>query len=115
MDVLRTTDAADMVEACDQLQGFRLLCERLQEGGVMTRYEISCRECDGSQIATMSHSDVGEYVKYEDVRQKLEMFDEMLDALRCTRKAMQIAGSVHTCNKLDSIITRARALQEAAK
>ena len=82
---------------------------------MMTRYEISCGDCDGSQIAVMSHSDAGEYVKYDDVRKKLEMFDEMLDALKCTRKAMQIAGSVHTCNKLDSLITRARALQEAAK
>ena len=48
-------------------------------------------------------------------RQKLEMFDEMLSALRETRNAMQIAGSVNTCNRLDAIITRARALQEAAK
>ena len=81
----------------------------------MTRYEISCGDCDGSQIATMSHSAVGEYVKYEDVRQKLEMFDEMYDAMGWMRKAMQIAGSELTCNKIDSILTRASALQEAAK
>lgn len=48
-------------------------------------------------------------------RQKLEMFDEMLSALRETRNAMQIAGSELTCNRLDSIITRARALQETSK
>lgn len=82
---------------------------------MMTRYEISCGDCDGSQIAVMSHSDAGEYVKYDDVRKKLEMFDEMLFALRETRNAMQIAGSVNTCNRLDAIITRARALQEASK
>ena len=48
-------------------------------------------------------------------RQKLEMFDEMLSALRETRKAMQIAGGDLTCARLDVIITRARALQGASK
>ena len=48
-------------------------------------------------------------------RQKLEMFDEMLSALRETRKAMQITGGDLTCARLDGIITRARALREASK
>ena len=48
-------------------------------------------------------------------RQKLEMFDEMYDAMGWMRKAMQIAGSELTCNKIDSILTRASALQEVLK
>ena len=48
-------------------------------------------------------------------RQKLTMFAEMLDALRSTRKAMQIAGCERICIRIDSVITRARALQEAEK
>lgn len=81
----------------------------------MKRYETSCGDCDGYTCATMEESAEGEYVKYGDVRQKLDMFGEMLSALRETRKAMQIAGGDLTCARLDGIITRARALQEAGK
>ena len=83
----------------------------------MNRYTCTTyRDPDGFEsYGEMVLDDTGVYIRYEDVLKKLEMFDEMLSALRETRKAMQLAGGDLTCARLDGIISRARALQEASK
>lgn len=82
----------------------------------MKRYDIGSATCVGGVIVpNVGESKNGEFVKFEDVRRKLDMFDEMMQCLRGMRKAMQIAGHPNICNKMDNIINRARALQEAVK
>ena len=81
----------------------------------MKRYNPTAYMDDGIALVEMTEAADGKYIKHEDVRQKLEIFDEMLLSLRETRKAMQIAGGDFTCARLDRIITRARVLQEASK
>lgn len=75
----------------------------------MKRYDPFAFEDDGIPLADMIEGENGKYVEYEDVRQKLEMFDEFLEIMYDGDQTAK------TLSRLDFLSRRARALQEVLK
>lgn len=94
----------------------------------MKRYKHTAFIYDGIAIASVIEDDEGEYVRFEDVREKLDMFDRIMkiydggnfcdlcqNKTKCDTVNNRSRCPAYMRGEVYEIFTDARELQEAAK